>query len=43
MTVPSRRGRWMPATVSGEVAGVTYTLYENGMLKVGTTVATAGR
>ena len=23
----------MPATVSGEVAGVSYTLYENGMLK----------
>ena len=27
----------MPATVGGEVAGVSYTLYENGMLKVGTT------
>ena len=27
----------MLATVGGEVAGVSYTLYENGMLKVGTT------
>ena len=27
----------MPATVGGEVAGVSYTLYANGMLKVGTT------